>query len=148
MNFTKLLPLILVLVFSISVSSQSLQKCNSTTVSTSDIDLSSEADGVRLKGVYCANSGGYAITEKEVTANNKNIRFEVGLTSPSSDEFVTQALTKVNFTMFEQVKEGEYNVTYDISVDDSIVNSGEKTIEVKENRGILAVISNWLRNLI
>lgn len=123
--------------------------CNGIGVGETDANISVDGSEVSVEGLYCASTGGYGLLEQSISRDGDQINAVFRLSSPSDDEFVTQVITPVEFQASDQFEDGEYDVSYEVIVDEEVVDSDNSSIQIGEtqSQGMMARFRAWISGL-
>lgn len=123
--------------------------CNGVDIGQADANISVNGSEVSVEGLYCANTGGYGLLEQSITQDGDEINAVFRLSSPSDQEFVTQVITPVEFEASDSFEDGEYDVNYEVIVDEETVNLGNSTAQIAETQssGLMARFRVWISGL-
>ncbi|MFO7794336.1 MAG: hypothetical protein R6V35_05185 [Candidatus Nanohaloarchaea archaeon] len=120
--------------------------CNGVGIGEADANISVNGSEVSVEGLYCANTGGYGLLEQSITQDGDEINAVFRLSSPSDQEFVTQVITPVEFEALDEFEDGEYDVSYEVIVDEEVVNSDNSTVQIEESQStsMMARFRTWI----
>ena len=123
--------------------------CNGVSIGEADANISVEGSEVSVEGLYCASTGGYGLLEQNITQDGDQINAVFRLSSPSSDEFVTQAITPVEFEASDEFESGEYDVNYEVVLDEEVIDSNSSGVQIGEtqSQGMMARFRAWISGL-
>ncbi len=123
--------------------------CGDVDVNSQDVDVDVNETEVTFSGLYCANTGGYTITEQDMNSTDGEIRAVVEIEEPRDDQVVTTVITPVEFNMTEEFDDGVYEFVYDVKIANETLESDAQEIEIGdiEDTTIFGSIVNWFATL-
>jgi len=124
-------------------------ECNGVEVGGVYANISVNGSKVSVEGLYCANTGGYGLLEQGISQDGDEINAVFRLKSPSDNEFVTQAITPIRFEASDGYEDGQYDLNYEILLDEEVIESNSSSIQIGESEspGIMALLRDWLLGL-
>ena len=119
--------------------------CNGVDIGEADANISVNGSEVSVEGLYCASTGGYGLLEQNITQDEDQINAVFRLGSPSDGEFVTQVITPVEFQASDQFGDGNYDVSYEVIVDEEVIDSDSSSIQIGESQSqsMMARFRSW-----
>jgi len=116
---------------------ESTSPCQDIEIGEANIDVNieetSQETGITVEGEYCANTAGYTVEEQINKKDNNNLEATMKVSSPPEDSMVAQVIETVEFSETKEIEPGSVeNVEYNVELDEEIIESGEKNVNVQQ----------------
>ncbi len=123
--------------------------CEGVDVGEAEANVSVTNSTISVEGLYCANTGGYTVVEESIEQESGDINAVITVNSPREDRYVQQVIEPLEFEASDEFEDGEYDVSYEVIVDEESIGSGSSAAQIGEpqSMGMMARFRSWFSGL-